>query len=102
MSAQFAEDMSLFYNSMKEDITMVDESVDNARMMGNLTPHQAESATKAKHHIIDGVMKIIGKDKDYTVDVNADVESNTTIHNQKWDELVEAFRSGRQERESTS
>lgn len=103
MSAQFAEDMPLFYNSMKDDITMVDESVDNARMMGSLTPHQAESATKAKHHIIDGVMKITGKDKDYKVkaDVNADVESKTTIHNQKWEDLVEAFRSGRQERKSS-
>ena len=50
MAAQFAEDMPFFYNSMKDDIKMVDESVENARMMGNLTPHQAESATKAKHH----------------------------------------------------
>lgn len=93
MSAQFAEDMPLFYNSMKEDIAMVDESVDNARMMGNLTPHQAESATKAKHHIIDGVMKIAAKDKDYKVDVTADVE--TTENNSKWEALAEAYRNGR-------
>lgn len=81
MAAQFAEDMPYFYNTMKDDIEMVNESVDNARMMGNLTPHQAESATKAKHHIIDGVMKITGKDKDYNVkaDVNADIDAKAEV-----------------------
>ena len=104
MAAQLAEDIPYFYLSLKNDIAMVNESVDNARMMGNLTPHQAESATKAKHHIIDGALKLTGKDKDYKLkaDVEADVNKQTTIHNQKWEELVEAFRSGRQERESTS
>ncbi len=81
MSAQFAEDMPLFYNSMKDDMEMVDESVENARMMGNLTPHQAESATKAKLHIIEGVTKVTGKDKDYNVkaDVNADVDAKAEV-----------------------
>jgi len=106
MAAQLAEDMPFFYNSMKDDINMVNESVDNARMMGSLTPHQAESATKAKHHIIDGVMKITGKDKDYNVkaDVNADINNETTVNNPGLNKIAEAYLNGRKQYndESTS
>ena len=75
LAAQLVDDLPYFYLAIKQDMDMVDESVDNSRMMGNLTPHQAESATKAKHHIIDSILKLTGKDKDYKL--KADVDSKT-------------------------
>ena len=89
MAAQLVDDLPYFYNAIKQDMDMVNESVDNSRMMGNLTPHQAESATKAKHHIVDSILKLTGKDKDYKV--KADVDSKTEVTHQGVENLLGAF-----------
>ena len=79
MAAQFAEDMPYFYECVKKGFQEVDESVDNAKMMGNFTPHQAESATKGRNHAVTSLLQLTGKDKEYNVkaDVNADIEAKT-------------------------
>lgn len=81
LAALLVEDLPYLYSSIKEDVEMVDESIDNARNMGNLTPHQSESATKAKHHIVDSILKLTGKDKNYNVktDVNADIKAEANV-----------------------
>ena len=81
MAAQFAEDMPYFYECVKKGFQEVDESVDNAKMMGNFTPHQAESATKGRNHAVTSLMQLTGKDKDYNVkaDVNADIEAKAEV-----------------------
>lgn len=78
LAAQITEDLPYFYTSVKKDMEMVDESVDNSKNMGTLTPHQAESATKAKHHIVDSILKLTGKDKDFKL--KADIESDTRLN----------------------
>ena len=95
LAARLVDDLPYFYHSIKEDVKMVDESVQNSRIMGNLTPHQAESATKAKHHIIDGILKLTGKDKDYKV--KADVDSNSKVEYAGVDNLLEAFHASKAE-----
>jgi hypothetical protein len=95
LAAQMVEDLPFLYLSIKDDIAMVDESVENSRLMGNLTPHQAESATKAKHHIIDGILKLTGKDKDYKL--KADVESQSKVEYAGVDNLLEAFHASKAE-----
>lgn len=78
LAAQITEDLPYFYTSVKKDMGMVDESVNNSKDMGTLTPHQAESATKAKHHIVDSILKLTGKDKDFKL--KADIESDTRLN----------------------
>ena len=95
LAAQLVDDLPYFYNAIKQDMDMVNESVDNSRMMGNLTPHQAESATKAKHHIVDSILKLTGKDKDYKV--KADVESQSKVEYTGVDNLLEAFHESKAE-----
>ena len=95
LAAQLVDDLPYFYLAIKQDMDMVDESVDNSRMMGNLTPHQAESATKAKHHIIDSILKLTGKDKDYKL--KADVDSKNTVEYKGVDNLLEAFHASKAE-----
>ena len=81
MAAQFAEDMPYFYECVKKGFKEVDESVENSKMMGNFTPHQAESATKGRNHAVTSLLQLTGKDKDYNVktDVNADIQAKTEI-----------------------
>ena len=81
MAAQFAEDLPYFYDCVKKGFKEVDESVENSKMMGNFTPHQSESATKGRNHVVNSLLQLTGKDKDYNVkaDVNADVETKAEI-----------------------
>ena len=104
MAAQMADDLPYLYECVKQGFQEVDEAVENSKMMGNFTPHQAESGTKGRMHVIDSLLKLTGKDKDYNVNANvdADVKKQTTIQNDKWKELVEAYRSGRTKRQSTN
>lgn len=84
MAAQFAEDMPYFYECVKKGFKEVDESVENSKMMGNFTPHQAESATKGRNHAVTSLLQLTGKDKEYNVktDVNADIQAKTEIETQ--------------------
>ena len=81
LAAQLTEDLPYFYECVKKGFQEVDESVENAKMMGKFTPHQAESATKGRNHAVNSLMQLTGKDKDYNVktDVNADIQSKTEI-----------------------
>ena len=104
IAAKVTELMPYVLTEVIKGLKETDDAVEFSKASGNFTPHQSESATKSRMHVVDSLQKISGKDKDYKLkaDVEADVNKQTTIHNQKWEELVEAFRSGRQERESTS
>ena len=104
IAAKVTELMPYVLTEVIKGLKETDDAVEFSKAIGNFTPHQSESATKSRMHVVDSLQKISGKDKDYKLkaDVEADVNKQTTIHNQKWEELVEAFRSGRQERESTS
>ena len=81
IAAQLTEDLPYFYECVKKGFKEVDESVDNAKMMGNFTPHQAESATKGRSHAVNSLLQLTGKDKDYNVkaDVNAEVDAKAEI-----------------------
>ena len=54
------------------------EAVKNSKDMGNFTPHQAESATKSRAHVVDSLQKLIGEDKNYNIktDVNAEIKAD--------------------------
>ena len=81
LAAQMTEDLPYFYECVKKGFKEVDESVDNARMMGNFTPHQAESATKGRNHAVNSLLQLTGKDKEYNVkaDVNADIDAKAQV-----------------------
>ena len=81
LAAQLTEDLPYFYECVKRGFKEVDESVENSKMMGNFTPHQAESATKGRNHAVNSLLQLTGKDKNYNVkaDVDADVEAKAEI-----------------------
>ena len=64
-------------------------------MMGNFTPHQAESATKGRNHAVNSLLQLLGKDKDYKV--KADVESKSKVEYAGVDNLLEAFHASKAE-----
>ena len=78
LAAQLTEDLPYFYECVKRGFKEVDESVENSKMMGNFTPHQAESATKGRNHAVNSLLQLTGKDKNYNVkaDVDADMAAN--------------------------
>ena len=73
----------------------MDEAVDNSRMIGNFTPHQSESATKGRGHIVDSLLKLSGKDKNYNV--KADVDAQSKVQYAGVDNLLEAFHASKAE-----
>jgi hypothetical protein len=95
LAAQLTEDLPYFYECVKRGFKEVDESVKNSKMMGNFTPHQAESATKGRNHAVNSLLQLTGKDKNYNV--KADVDSNTKVEYQNVDNLLEAFRASKAE-----
>ena len=106
LAAQMTEDLPYFYECVKKGFQEVDESITNSKMMGNFTPHQAESATKGRNHAVNSLLQLTGKDKDYKVkaDVNADVNTETTVNNPGLNKIAEAYLNGRKQHnnESTS
>ena len=95
LAAQLTEDLPYFYECVKKGFNEVDEAVDNSKMMGNFTPHQAESATKGRNHAVNSLLQLLGKDKDYKV--KADVESKSKVEYQGVDNLLEAFHASKAE-----
>ena len=97
LAAQMTEDLPYFYECVKKGFNEVDEAVDNSKMMGNFTPHQAESATKGRNHAVNSLLQLLGKDKNYNVkaDVNEEIkaevkqQTNAEIKTQKLKELRE-------------
>ena len=77
-----------------------DDAVEYSKAIGNFTPHQAESATKSRLHVIDSIQRITGKDKNYNV--KADVEKETKVSSPGLDKIAEAYLNGRRQRQSTS
>ena len=77
LAAQLTEDLPYIYECVKKGFKEVDESIKNSKMMGNFTPHQAESATKGRNNAINSLLQLTGKDKNYNVkaDVNANVDA---------------------------
>ena len=75
------------------------EAVEYAKDIGKFTPHQAESATKSRAHVVDSLQKITGKDKNYNV--KADVENETKVSSPGLDRIAEAYLNGRRQRQST-
>ena len=95
LAAQLTEDLPYFYECVKKGFNEVDEAVDNSKMMGNFTPHQAESATKGRNHAVNSLLQLLGKDKDYKV--KADVDSKSKVEYQGVDNLLEAFHASKAE-----
>lgn len=106
LAAQMTEDLPYFYECVKKGFQEVDESITNSKMMGNFTPHQAESATKGRNHAVNSLLQLTGKDKDYKVKaaVNAEVNTETTVNNPGLNKIAEAYLNGRKQHnnESTS
>ena len=103
-SQTISEYLPYILSEVLKGLDETDEAVTTSKEKGSFTPHQAEAATRSRGHVVDAIQKITGEDKDYTVkaDVEADIDAKTTIHSKKWNELLEAYRSGRQQRQSTS
>lgn len=74
IAARLTEDLPWIYEEILKGITDTKEAVKNSKMMGNFTPHQAESATKSNLHVIDSLQKITGNDKNYNVKADVDTE----------------------------
>ena len=95
LAAQLTEDLPYFYECVKRGFKEVDESVENAKMMGKFTPHQAESATKGRNNAVNSLLQLTGKDKNYNV--KADVDAETKVEYSNVDNLLEAFHASKAE-----
>ena len=64
----------------------------------------AESATKGRNHAVNSLLQLTGKDKDYKVkaDVNADVNTETTVNNPGLNKIAEAYLNGRKQHNNES
>lgn len=76
-AATIAEQLPYIVDCVVNGLKETDEAVRNSKNMGNFTPHQAESATKSRAHVVESLQKLTGKDKNYNVktDVNADISA---------------------------
>lgn len=96
-AATIAEQLPYIIDCVVKGFQETDEAVKYSKSIGSFTPHQAESATKSRLHVIDSLLKATNKDKNYNVkaDVNeeikADVKQQTTaeVKMQKLKELRE-------------
>jgi len=77
-AATIAEQLPYIIDCVVKGLQETDDAVKHSKSTGNFTPHQAESATKSRAHVVDSLQKLSGKDKNYNVkaDVAADVEAN--------------------------
>ena len=97
VAATIAEQLPYIVDCVVKGLKETDEAVEYSKAIGSFTPHQAESATKSRAHVVDSLQKITGKDKNYNVkaDVNeeikAEVKQQTTaeIKTKKLKELRE-------------
>ena len=74
IAAKLTEDLPWIYEEILKGISDTKEAVMNSKKMGNFTPHQAESATKSKLHVVDSLQKITGEDKKYNIKADVDTE----------------------------
>lgn len=77
-AATIAEQLPYIIDCLVKGFKETDEAVQYAKAIGSFTPHQAESATKSRLHVIDSLQKATNKDKNYNVkaDVDADMAAN--------------------------
>ena len=77
-AATIAEQLPYIIDCVMDGLEETNEAVKNSKDMGNFTPHQAESATKSRAHVVDSLQKLIGEDKNYNIktDVNAEIKAD--------------------------
>ena len=96
-AATIAEKLPYIIDCVVKGLDETDEAVKNSKDMGNFTPHQAESATKSRGHVVESLQKLTGKDKNYNfkADVNekveADVKQKVAIAEDKEKKLKDLF-----------
>ena len=84
-AATIAEQLPYIIDCLVKGFKETDDAVQYAKAIGSFTPHQAESATKSRLHVIDSLQKATNKDKNYNVKADVDTEMvanvNQTINN---------------------
>ena len=88
-AATMAEQLPYIIDCVVKGLKETDEAVEFSKTLGSFTPHQAESATKSRAHVVDSLQKLTGKDKTYNVktDVNADIQAEATVKQQTTAEI---------------
>lgn len=99
IAAQVTELLPHILEEVMKGFKETNEAVEYAKDIGKFTPHQAESATKSRAHVVESLQKITGKDKNYNV--KADVENETKVSSPGLDRIAEAYLNGRRQRQST-
>ena len=77
LAAQLAEKSPYIFNTLYKGFEETEEAIENDRCEGKFNSHKVESATRARNNVIDGLLKVTGKDKD--VNINAEVSSEVNM-----------------------
>lgn len=93
IASQISEHLPYILESVMKGLKETDDAVEFSKTIGNFTPHQAESATKSRAHVVDSLQKLQGKDKNYNV--KADVESKNEVQYTGLDTLAKAYARGK-------